>query len=613
MGILRGMEIGAAFFAAAGLFAGCSDGDGQEIRTTREISIDSSESIRAMLDSSGSVNVRKLQSALDSFDIENDFAPYIIARNEGNGEAQSWTLTYGTGAGLITGNTIATGITNGFDAINKAMDTLPADRTTKLRISVESDIYSGEPGSASSSAIKDITNLYSIECENYSILDFNGNTIYANCENAQDIVPVSLTNRNHISIRNLKISGHARYAIWCQGCDNVVFDNITLDMDEKSALGLRIAEKNNTWSRNVFVDNITVTGCQDNAVETMKVDGILIGQIDATDCNDCGLLLNTTTNAVVGTVNGTRCSPRSSNGVYAALRTANFVGPDVYIHNINAEECGRGYFSVSANCGINIDEITSTNSYAQAILVQDTQNLRIKKATLTGGSHNSDTAVRFTNGSAGGSLPVMNNTLENVTISGYAKPIVEDSEKSDWNDFINCTIEGGTFSANSATSAREAHTEGTLEIPEGTTQIADGEYMNYTNITSVTIPASVTTIGANAFYGCGSLKTVTFAEGSACETIGDCAFGKTAVESISFPASVKSFGSNILSPSCALVTINSTEITSMGTEAFFNLADPSTIKFADSALSSGKTYDKGKYGDETWGKYWYGYTRSTIE
>ena len=166
MGILRGMEIGAAFFAAAGLFAGCADGDGQEIRTTREISIDSSESIRAMLDSSGSVNVRKLQSALDSFDIENDFAPYIIARNEGNGEAQSWTLTYGTGAGLITGNTIATGITNGFDAINKAMDTLPADRTTKLRISVESDIYSGEPGSASSSAIKDITNLYSIEGEN---------------------------------------------------------------------------------------------------------------------------------------------------------------------------------------------------------------------------------------------------------------------------------------------------------------------------------------------------------------------------------------------------------------------------------------------------------------
>ncbi|WP_159100050.1 hypothetical protein [Treponema saccharophilum] len=30
MGILRGMEIGAAFFAAAGLFAGCSDATGRK-------------------------------------------------------------------------------------------------------------------------------------------------------------------------------------------------------------------------------------------------------------------------------------------------------------------------------------------------------------------------------------------------------------------------------------------------------------------------------------------------------------------------------------------------------------------------------------------------------
>ena len=590
-------------------------GDGSDMRQELElvtIDIDSAEGARAMLTSSGDVDTVALQSALDSFDNEDELAPYLIASATGDSTSQVWTLTYGSAAGSsLSGSVYKTDIANGFDAINYAMKALPSSRSTKLKIRVDSDLYSGEPSSSDgSSAISNVANLYSIECVSKCILDFNGHTLYANNATASEIVPISMTRKSYISVRNLCINGHGRYAIWAQGCDNLVFDNIVLTMDSSSGLGLRIAERSNTWSTNVYVDNITVTGCQDNAVETMKVDGIYIGKVTATDCNDCGLLLNTTTNAVVGVVNGTRCSPRSSNGVYAALRTANYVGPDVYIHQINAEECGRGYFSVSANCGITIDEINSTNSYAQAILVQDTQNLHIKSGRLTAGSHNTSKAIELTNGSGGGSLATMNNTFENLTITGYTYPFYERSGNSDYTTAINCTTAGSTFSTNSVTTSRETHSDSSLTIPSGTTEIADGAYMNYTNITSLTIPASVTSIGKNAFYGCSSLKTVTFESGSALTTIGDAAFGNTAIESITFPSSVTSFGSNIMSTACSSVTVQSTAIETMGTEAFFNLADPSTITFTTPSVYSGNTYSSGSYG--SW-CYWYGYTRSTVK
>ena len=576
------------------------------------IAIDSSAGARAVLNASGDVDTTALQAALDTFDNEDELAPYIIASSDTGGG--SWTLTYGSAAGSsLCGTTVykdKESIANGFDAINYAMKALPSSRSTKLKIRVDSDLYSGEPSSSDgTSAISSVSNLYSIEVYSKCILDFNGHTLYANNTTASEIVPISMKKKSNISIRNLCINGHARYAIWCLGCDNVVFDNIVLTMDSSSGLGLRIAESGNTWSKNVYVDNITVTGCQDNAVETMKVDGVYIGTVTATDCNDCGLLLNTTTNAVVGVVNGTRCSPRSSNGVYAALRTANYVGPDVYIHQINAVECGRGYFSVSANCGITIDEINSTNSYAQAILVQDTQNLHIKSGTLTAGSNNKSKGIELTNGSAGGSLSVMNNTFENITITGYTYPIYE-RDVADYNDFINCTTTGGQFSSNSVKSARTSHSDSTLTIADGTTEIADGAYMYYTNITSVTIPASVTSIGKNAFYGCTSLQSVTFESGSALTTIGDAAFGNTAITSITFPSSVTSFGSNIMSTACSSVTVQSTAIETMGTEAFFNLADPSTITFTTKSVYSDNTYSSGSYGN--W-YYWYGYTRSTLK
>ena len=99
---------------------------------------------------------------------------------------------------------------------------------------------------------------------------------------------------------------------------------------------------------------------------------------------------------------------------------------------------------------------------------------------------------------------------------------------------------GGVFSGNDGIgSFNELKYFTSLEV------IGDGEFKE-SSLTSIIIPASVTTIGeedGEAFYSCTSLATVTFSEGSQLNSIGDCAFYECeSLEAIVIPASVTELG-----------------------------------------------------------------------
>ena len=82
-------------------------------------------------------------------------------------------------------------------------------------------------------------------------------------------------------------------------------------------------------------------------------------------------------------------------------------------------------------------------------------------------------------------------------------------------------------------------------IPAGVTSIGNYAF-SYTGLTSIEIPASVTSIGNYAFSSCNKLESVTFAEDSQLESIGDYAFQRcTNLTSITIPASVTSIGSYV--------------------------------------------------------------------
>ena len=77
-----------------------------------------------------------------------------------------------------------------------------------------------------------------------------------------------------------------------------------------------------------------------------------------------------------------------------------------------------------------------------------------------------------------------------------------------------------------------------------TYQIYEYAFYNNDNITSVIIPSTVTSIGSYAFYGCGSLTSVTFEEESQLESIGSYAFESCgSLIFIIIPSTVTSIGS----------------------------------------------------------------------
>lgn len=86
-----------------------------------------------------------------------------------------------------------------------------------------------------------------------------------------------------------------------------------------------------------------------------------------------------------------------------------------------------------------------------------------------------------------------------------------------------------------------------VEIPASingmkVTAIDASSFSNNRYITSVTIPASVETIGDRAFSDCRSLKNVNFAENGKLQKIGESAFKYSIIEQVTLPASVTYIG-----------------------------------------------------------------------
>jgi hypothetical protein len=137
-----------------------------------------------------------------------------------------------------------------------------------------------------------------------------------------------------------------------------------------------------------------------------------------------------------------------------------------------------------------------------------------------------------------------------------------------------------------------------VPIPAGVTSIGRSAFENCTSLTSITIPASVTSIGnpsptddwVGTFYDCTSLKTVTFDEGSRLEAIGKGVFqGCTSLTSIEIPASVTSIGSQAFFGCTSLISVTiPSSVTSIGYDAFSTSTNIVSITIPSSVTSIGR-------------------------
>ena len=108
---------------------------------------------------------------------------------------------------------------------------------------------------------------------------------------------------------------------------------------------------------------------------------------------------------------------------------------------------------------------------------------------------------------------------------------------------------------------------------------------------NLTIPASVTLIGAHAFDGAADLASVTFAASSACETIGAYAFnGCKALSSIRIPASVKTVAERAFSGCAALASVtvgDNSALQTIGNAAFSGCAVLASFAIPSAVTSIG--------------------------
>ncbi|MGN1297897.1 MAG: leucine-rich repeat domain-containing protein [Clostridia bacterium] len=126
-----------------------------------------------------------------------------------------------------------------------------------------------------------------------------------------------------------------------------------------------------------------------------------------------------------------------------------------------------------------------------------------------------------------------------------------------------------------------------INIPRSVTSIGDSAFYNCTSLSSITIPSSVTSIGNNTFYNCTSLSSVTMP--SSVTSIGDYTFNYCrSLSNITIPKSVISIGSCAFEGCTSLsgVTIPSS-VTIIGNSAFADCTSLSNITISSNVTNIG--------------------------
>lgn len=263
-------------------------------------------------------------------------------------------------------------------AVQAALDSLTPGRTTK-----ESVLVQGSGTIAASSRIS---------VPSFTVLNVCG-TLDVTGSGSGDMAPIYARGRTDIEIPNVTITGTPVYGMFFRDVENLRLGHVELRVSR--GLGVRIDNHGRSNRadkvRNIQIDYVYAEGTSSHAVETYGVDELRVGTVVARDVGECGLLLNDTTNADVGTVDAIDAGTGTG---YAAFRIANRAGriggdhpTNIHVGEVKARGGGRGIFCVSESGGLVIDRIDLEDTGRDSILLENCHNVTIaaESGTVTGG------------------------------------------------------------------------------------------------------------------------------------------------------------------------------------------------------------------------------------
>ncbi|KAL4802578.1 hypothetical protein BDV18DRAFT_166900 [Aspergillus unguis] len=193
-------------------------------------------------------------------------------------------------------------------------------------------------------------------------------------------------NTQNVEIPYLTLTGSPYFGLHFYGVSGLTLGEITMNLS--GGLGIRF-ERDEAANSDVSMDVINISGAGSHAVETWNIDGLTINQVIARDVGECGLLLQTTTNAQIGTVDGENVATGTG---YATFRMANANGQlnggyetNVFVENVIARGGGRGVFCVSESGGVEIANVDISDTENNAILIENCYGVSILGGTVSGG------------------------------------------------------------------------------------------------------------------------------------------------------------------------------------------------------------------------------------